>query len=333
MKAFHKNNLDFIRLIGATLVLVSHAFPLSGHNSSEPFVRITNGQMSFGSLGVLIFFSISGFLITKSYVQRDRLFIFLKARFLRIVPPLIPVVLITIFVLGPLVTSLELKEYFSETETLKYFKNIFPWKVQFTLPGVFESNPNQSPNGSLWTLPFEIKCYLGVAILGVCGLLKRLWFWPFAFFIGSYFMWFWVSKGDDGKIAQMAFVSGAIYYAVWDYIPKAKILAIGCFMMLLLASQFGFLIYGWYLFGTYLVMYLAYCESIKLWRLTKFGDISYGVYIYAFPIQQGIVYLHGGEMSPAQNILYALPLTYLFAYFSWHFIEKKALQLKNYRFF
>jgi peptidoglycan/LPS O-acetylase OafA/YrhL len=141
-----KNNLDALRLIGAFLVLFSHSFPIAGNNEpGPPFFRNT-----FGELGVYIFFIISGFLITQSYMRSNSPKIFLWARFLRIFPALIFVVFVTVFFFGPIITNLTAIEYYKNSQTYYYLSNITLYNVNYQLPGVFLANPIPSVvNGSL----------------------------------------------------------------------------------------------------------------------------------------------------------------------------------------
>jgi peptidoglycan/LPS O-acetylase OafA/YrhL len=170
-----KNNFDFIRFLAATLVIFSHSYPITtGNNGSEPFGILSNGQMTFGELAVSVFFVISGFLITQSFDRSKNIFYYLKARILRIFPALIMVVILSVFFLGPIFTDLSLKNYFSDPQTIDYFKTITLYWMQFDLPGVFQSNIYPGAvNSSLWTLWFEFFFYIVVAFLGVTKLLNK----------------------------------------------------------------------------------------------------------------------------------------------------------------
>lgn len=163
-----QNNFDFLRFLAATLVIVSHSFPLTG------FREIAVLHNTLGGHGVFIFFLISGFLITRSYLASNNVFLFFKARLLRIFPALIVVILLTIFVLGPAVTSIPLDQYFANKSTYQMLNNILLHSISYKLPGVFEQNPYKySVNGSLWTLKYEFTFYIFVAVLGVLTILKR----------------------------------------------------------------------------------------------------------------------------------------------------------------
>ncbi|PZP38936.1 MAG: acyltransferase [Pseudomonas fluorescens] len=318
-----QNNLDFIRLFAAFMVLFAHSFALTGTRHV--------GGIDTGTLGVLIFFSASGFLITRSYARNPNWKTFLKARLLRIIPALIPLVLLCAFVLGPLVTTLPLSEYFAERHTYSYLKNAIPVNMQYPLPGVFSTNPNTAVNGSLWTLSHELKCYLAVLILGVCGILRSKWLRPLsvlAFVLGCVVLMGAEFAGNKGITMQMAFLSGAVYYVWWKQIPQNISLAIAATLILAAGIYFGYMAYAWYFVGPYALLFWAYYKPLKLWRFTQNGDISYGVYIYAFPIQQWLVWYTGGTISAWANFICTAILVVPFAWASWHGLEKRALALK-----
>ena len=164
----YPNNFDFIRFSLATLVVLSHAYQIVEKKNLEPFGIFTNHFVGIGEFSVYIFFIISGFLITKSFVNNS-IKDFIKSRFLRIYPALFFLIIFTILI-GCLITPISYSEYFSSRLTLDYLLNIFCLKLSFNLPGLFVSNPIGIVNGSIWSLPYEIFCYL---FLGVIGLLLR----------------------------------------------------------------------------------------------------------------------------------------------------------------
>lgn len=327
-----KNNLDIIRFIAATLVIVSHSYPLSvGNNDLEPLSLITNNQMTFGSFAVAIFFIISGFLITQSFEKSSTLTQYLKSRILRIFPALIGVVLFSIFILGPIATSLSISDYFSNISTYKYLLTISLLPLSPSLPGVFADNIfTTAINGSLWTLKFEFFFYIVVAILGVFKLLTKRVVLPafIVMLIGSEFI-----TNDN---LHHLFILGAYFFAgilIYLYRDKFKLsskYAIISLLLLLLTSQVGLFDMTFAIFGSYLVFYLGYTKNAKFSNFTKYGDFSYGIYIYAFPIQQLVTQIFGGEMVPFINFLISFVITLIFAVLSWWFIEKPSLKMKKY---
>jgi peptidoglycan/LPS O-acetylase OafA/YrhL len=327
------NNFDCIRFLAAVLVIFSHAYPLTAHKYDGEFlVSISNNQWSMGALAVAIFFIISGFLISQSYERSLNLMTFIKARMLRIIPGLIVAALFGTFIIGTLVTTLPVKEYLTNQNTYHYLRVIFLFPMQFTLPGVFENSSfNNSINGSLWTIPLEILCYGIVAILGFIGLLKYkkvvLWIFLLSLYAKKYLMVYLYPHSFFDLFPF--FAVGMLIYSYKDKIVLNKWNAMLSFFMIIISLKFGGFVEIFTIFGAYLIFYFAYNKKIKLSEFSKYGDFSYGIYVYAFPIQQTVTYFNGIEISVFMNIVVSLPITLIIAFFSWHLIEKPALNLKR----
>jgi peptidoglycan/LPS O-acetylase OafA/YrhL len=172
------NNIDFLRLLAAVGVVFGHAFVFSG--SVDPITRgiarLDLPHMA-GTHGfsVWFLFFISGYLVSASYAHRHDVRHYLWSRFLRIYPGLFLVILLTTLC-GVIITTLPAGDYFSDKTTWKYFsRNILGFSIKYELPGVFANNHNNAVNGSLWTIPLELRLYLVVMVLGLCGLFKRLY--------------------------------------------------------------------------------------------------------------------------------------------------------------
>jgi len=190
----HSNNFDFLRFLGAFLVIGAHGYYLlEGHTPENDVFKKLFGKDP-GRFGVVIFFVISGFLVTKSWLSKESFLSFLMSRVFRIYPAAIVVLLLTIFVLGPLITSLSFSEYIAHEMTLKYFQNLKIFHLEyFHLPGVFENNPEAGVNGSLWTLPYELACYITVILFGYLFILRNKWLSLFATLI-FILMWMTISE-------------------------------------------------------------------------------------------------------------------------------------------
>ncbi|MBZ9794739.1 acyltransferase [Mesorhizobium sp. ES1-4] len=160
---------DFLRIALAMSVLFAHSFLIA---EGERFQYSTAPLALMHASIIPMFFALSGFLITGS-AMRLRLKDFILNRGMRIVPALAMDIFFAAIVIGPIFTTLSLKEYFSNYEFASYFANILGL-IHYVLPGVFENNPfPNTVNGSLWTVPFEIGCYVLMALVIVTGLLKH----------------------------------------------------------------------------------------------------------------------------------------------------------------
>ncbi|MEO0369826.1 MAG: acyltransferase [Pseudomonadota bacterium] len=330
------NNFNLIRAVAAVAVLVSHAYPIaSGPDTPQPFYALTG--FSLGSISVYAFFVISGFLIAQSYERGRSRTQFLVARFLRLWPGLIVSILAVALLLGPLVTALSPAAYFGDTETWTFIaRNITLISVQYHLPGVFEDLPYTDIEGSIWTLLYEVLCYGGVFVLGVLGLLGRPWAMVAVFvaYVSLYFGVRLVDLGLHSKINALItlafpFGVGTAFYIWRRYLPLT-IWGVAVLALLAWVAK-GTLVYGplFTLALGYAVFWAAYIPKGTLLRsYNKLGDYSYGIYIYAFPLQGFAVWLWG-PMTPLQNIILSLPLVLVPSILSWHLVEKPALDLRK----
>jgi peptidoglycan/LPS O-acetylase OafA/YrhL len=327
-----QNNFDFLRFIAAALVILSHAFPLTtGRADTEPVTIVSGGQTSMGHIAVGIFFVISGILITQSFDRSRNLSAFVQARGLRIFPGLVVAIVLSALVLGPAVTSLPLQTYFADPGTYRYLKGVTLHGMPVQLPGVFNENPFAGVvNGSLWTLLYELKFYIVVAIMGMAGLLRR---GPVLLAVaGAAVALPFFPAGDSHHLSEffLFFGTGMLLYLFRDRIRLHNGLA-----LLSLAGLVGTALagrgftYAFALGGSYLIFYLAYAPWLRMHGFARHGDLSYGLYIYAFPVQQTLIYLNGGRMFWLANFALALPCAAALAFASWHLVEKRALAWKK----
>lgn len=329
------NNLNLIRALAASLVMVSHSFPITqGPGSIEPLEPLIG--RSLGWMSVSIFFILSGFLISRSFDRSDSLMRWLCARVLRLFPALIVVLLLTIFVMGPIVTQLPLADYFSNPATYMYFiRNLSLAFLQYDLPAVFETNPYGTPvNGSLWTLFYEVACYAGVFFIGICGLFKKPILFLAAFFLYCMAYYYSLYLSETNTIhpriislfkLSFPFILGSLVYVWRDYVPLHffYFIILGIFVWVLKDTLFFTELF--IIWIGYLTLWFGYMPRGYLLTYNKFGDFSYGIYVYAFPMQQLTVYLFGDQYW-LWNVMISFPITFLLAYFSWHIIEKRALE-------
>lgn len=328
------NNFDALRLIAATSVIFSHAFLLGeGTQDPEPLMWLT-GQTVLGVAGVFVFFTISGFLVTQSFEATGAPLRFLAKRALQIYPGLLVCLLISAFVMGPLASTLPVADYFRNSAIYTYVVSNFVMVMPTnTLPGVQFSGYSAGAvvDGPFWTLPSEVLMYLIVCALGVCRRLDlRVMIALVA--LGMAGLWFDTASSDY-------FVGSALwllpFFAAGMALYRLRGTAIFSLRVALLASAglvasvpLHAFILLFPLFGSYLVLYIALNRRLPVLPAARFGDLSYGLYIYGWPVEQVLVRLNGGAMAWETLFALAFPITAAIAFLSWHLVEGPALRLK-----
>ena len=340
------NNFNLIRFLAAAGVLFGHALPISGVPASA-FEHRVSQALSAGSVDV--FFALSGFLVTASLFARGGLADFARARVLRIYPVLFVASFAGAFVIGPLVTRLALGDYLRSAETWRYAAQnaflIWPLGVRFTLPGVFEGAPiARAVNGSLWTLPWELSMYVMLTLAGAIAFHSRLSnaregvrralvalaaVASVALALNGAFQLSSAFRVVEGLRFFALFLAGAAFQVLRDRIPLTWPLALASFAALMVAfagrGRFD-LLYAPAV--TYAVLWLAYVPGGALRAYNRLGDYSYGLYAYAFPIEQLVVERVPG-VAWVGLVLRAGIITLAVAALSWHWLEKPMLALKS----
>lgn len=327
------NNLNLIRMIAASAVLVSHAYPIAlGPGASEPLKGVTG--YTLGTLSVFAFFIISGFLIAASYGRSSSRRRFLAARTLRLFPGLIVSLLLVAFVMGPFVTTLPVGQYLTDPATFTFIAhNTMLITPQYTLPGVFTDNPYPTVEGSIWTLVHEVACYVGIFVLGLMGLLHRRSVMGLIF-ITYLVVWLAIPALDIGihhklealRRLSLPFALGTAFYVWQDRIVLIWPVAIGLVGLAWLAIDTPLQAPMTVIALGYALFWLAYVPGGALRRYNHLGDYSYGIYIYAFPVQ-GLVVWAFGPMTAVENMIWSFPLTLALSVASWHLVEKPSLGL------
>ncbi|MHB1486380.1 MAG: acyltransferase family protein [Acidimicrobiales bacterium] len=344
--------MGFLRFVFAILVLVDHSFDLGGfHHHLDPMWQWTLGQESLAGFAVGGFFVISGFLITRSYMTARSTGNFMWRRFLRIFPGFWACLLVTAFVLAPLVWWHQHGSLWGFARAprgaLGYVThNFWLWMHQYDIAGLLANTPyyqfshSLAFDGSLWTLLYEFKCYLGVAVLGLAGILRRqrvvvlglaasLWVIQAVITLAASS----AAKGDpvlgNPQLIRLTlfFSTGAVMWLYAERIVMSKSLA---------AFAAGALVFSlrshlYYAVGelafAYLVMWLA--TVLPLTRFDARGDFSYGIYIYAFPVEQMLSAWKFYRVGFAGYLAVALVATMALAVASWFLIERPFLSLKK----
>jgi peptidoglycan/LPS O-acetylase OafA/YrhL len=335
------NNFNLIRLTAALSVLAGHSVAVLGLPSSREFFFDHLG-LSLAEMAVDVFFVTSGFLVTGSLVNRGEVIAYLWARALRIYPAIWVMLLLTVFLLAPALTTLPLADYFASPKTHDYFAKCATLigGVRYSLPGVFETMPLHGEfNGSLWTLPIELRlyCYLaaGWLVLAAAPAI-RLKAMSVAAPIAAIAFLVLILRGrlfgapfNAADTRIFMFLYGTTLYLWRDKVPMRPgilIAALACLLVASVNQQAFFVAYVVCLAP--LVLHLAYLPKGRVGAFNDWGDCSYGVYIYAFPIQQTLAFLFPG-MPLIAMIVGSGAITLGVAALSWTLIERRALALKG----
>jgi len=344
-----RNALNASRLAMATGVILWHSWPLTGRG-----VSFSPAHQLLRDVWVDGFFAISGFLITWSWFRNPRVRSFFAARALRILPGLWVCLIVVAFVIAPVAVAIQggspgklllsraPLEYVLGNSAVVITKNdIGGTPTGVPSPGVWD--------GSLWTLLWEVLCYVAVAGLGVVGLLRRRWCIPG--FLALALAWSallppWGVFADlvesqrsiDPSAAvllvqtvaarfSVMFFAGALIYQYRNVIP-ARWSMVWLSLLVVLASS---LLPNYRLIGAIPLAY-AIIVSGSLVRNKYLGlrtDLSYGVYIYAWPMQQLLVICGLAFLNPFVFAIVSAAATLPLAALSWFLVEKPSLALKS----
>ncbi|WP_395638783.1 acyltransferase family protein [Pseudolysinimonas sp.] len=329
------NDFDAIRLLAAMAVLVGHAFPLTGM-PHPPFLA----GLKLFDLGVYVFFSLSGFLIGSSWARSPLAIPFLLRRVFRIFPALVLLVFATTFVVGPVVTAIGAADYFADSGSWAYLGNLTLVPV-YTLPGVFLENPVDAiVNGALWTLGPEFVCYLVVLAVGLLALRTvRPGTWRLVAFAGFGLTVVVVllvphlaPRGARDVLTVAVFFAGGAVLA--ELRARGRLSLLGRVPVLVALTA------AWVVGGAVLpepaavgLAWVVLPSLVVGWggrstpvvrRAARFGDLSYGLYLWGFPVQQAVVLVAPG-LPLAVDILLVAIIAGGLALASWWLIERRAI--------
>lgn len=322
-----KNSFDFLRILAATAVILSHSYALIG--VQQPYFL----GHPLGAWGVNTFFIISGYLLagTNDFTVR-----YFWKRGLRIIPALTASVIIAILVIGPLVTTLSLSDYFRNPATLAFISRIGIFFGKDQLPGVFENNPfPNAVNGSIWMLPYLTIMYFTLYMYKHLGILNNkqimIFIYVFAWamlqntdvtgsigIISTMYLWYW----------YLFFFGGVMIYMFSDHVTlsyKAFVISI---LFYIFAIKFNSIEIIQYIALPITVVSFASIKNNTINNIGKYGDFSYGMFVFAFPIQQTIVHFWP-SIGPIQMFIFSWFATLGVAVLSWNVIEQPALKLRN----
>jgi peptidoglycan/LPS O-acetylase OafA/YrhL len=326
----HASGFDYMRLALALSVISIHVpavcyGPLSIMRPDYgPFRTVVN-------LVLPMFFTLGGFLVAGSLDRTRSLLTFAGLRVLRLMPALLVDTVFTALILGPLLTDVPLAQYFSAHQLHVFFFNIVG-DPHYYLPGVFDRNVEHQVNGQLWTIPYELICYGGLALAALLGIYRRRWLFLFltalfvcaqaaaALVLGPHFF-------EPRFMLIGCFLCGAVFSQFREYVPWSPILAIFALVIAQIALLSVVTRPLAILPAAYFTVFLGLTNP-KRNALIDTGDYSYGLYLYGFPIQQALF-----AALPIARLWYgqwglSLLASAIFAVLSWHLVEKHALAQK-----
>lgn len=323
-----QNNFNLVRLLLALLVLLSHAPELIDGNRSREILTRMFGSLSFGELAVDGFFLLSGYLIMQSWQSQPQAWPFLKKRLLRIYPGFAIATLVCAFAVGPF--AAEPETYFNGLNVAALFTNmVFLQKP--AVPEVFAGLPYADINGSMWTISAEFTCYLSVLILGVAGALvrRRVWLTVAVLVVVVGATARLSGETIPGMRLAMLFLSGGTYYLYRDKIRMHGGIAAGAAALVVLCM------FSWRLselavttLGGYALIYAASKRSVLLSQFNRLPDVSYGVYLYGWPIQKLLIWTIP-TISPWSLFALSASCALVAGTISWYLIEEPALRFKG----
>ena len=333
------NNFDLIRLVAASLVIYGHAYYLAPQQGLVDFIGSKLPYDYSGSLAVKIFFFLSGMVVTESLLKSRSLWNFGVARIFRIWPGLIAVLLSTVFVIGPLVTNLSLREYFAQGQTYWYLFNNVRLNTDFSLPGVFLELPFKGGvNGSLWSLRQEVIAYLSLMALFFVGFFKVKGKAAVFLILASVFVLFFATDPIFGArflfpevapnpmidVPIPCFALGVALATLKDHIEvRFSVLIVLCLVYWVL-HDFVHAIYIFYAALFYAILCISGQPSFL--KLKPPIDISYGVYLWGFPVQQALMFVWP-DQGTRFNQMAAIVFSALMGIASWHLVEKRGIAM------
>jgi len=330
------SGFDYLRMILSTSVIAWHSLEVC---YGVPVILLAWASPLRPALVFLLpsFFCLSGFLVAGSLFRVGKISIFLTLRAMRIFPALLVEVFLSALLIGPLLTFVDLRTYFSSREFFSYFLNVVG-DIHYILPGVFVHNPMPMVNAQLWTIPYELKCYIAIVVLALVGLLKRrrLLVLCVAAVIAVTYVHL-AMKGTmpnhfgnpPGRMLVLSFLVGIVIYLYKDRIELSVGwfgLALAVFLVLLLFPQAIYLVP--FPVG-YMTVYLGLLNPKRI-RWLFSGDYSYGLYLYGYPAQQVVSQLLPQFRFWYVNLVLSLALAGFVAFLSWTFVESRVLGKKRF---
>lgn len=335
------NNFDFLRLVLASLVIVSHAYPLFV-GTEDPW-QAYGAPFNIGQMCVMAFFVISGMLVTRSALLSRSLLSYIVSRAMRLLPGAFVCALWMAFGVGLAFTTLGVFDYLTDASVWTFLRrNTMLMSIQYDLPGVFKENIYAGAvNGSLWSLKVEIRMYILFGTVVFLMRLKPVWmrylkYVLLTLFIVAYFRAILPPLLPQGALEPKTnwiygyyFAAGAVLLTWEKIIPRNLAVAVALFCASLFTVNTPFLDPLMRLTLPYLFYCLAFSQTGALKGLRGCPDVSYGIYIYGFPVQQSLSALFADRFGMVPLTAASLLITIILATLSWWLVEKPTLGRKR----
>jgi peptidoglycan/LPS O-acetylase OafA/YrhL len=338
------NNFNLLRLVFATFVILSHSSQLiDGDSRREPMAQVFGTSLTYGLLGVFGFFLLSGYLVVQSWERYPRLIAFLIKRILRIYPAFIVASLVCVFLVPSLVV--DMRSYLSAFQWQPFALSL----VLLLPPPVFYpvfDDPFPDLNGPMWSLSFELRCYLLVAVFGLAQAIRWRWIWlgiTLIFIAMSLVVeprdpldpliqprWLTLSLGSIDQFIRLTslFFVGGCFYLFRQHISLRDLWVIVALLVTINLFCFESTYHlGVLTSGAYILFWAAHRQVKLLDRLKWIPDISYGLYLYGWPVQKLLINKIPG-ISPISLFFLAMVISAACGYLSWICVERWFLRLK-----
>lgn len=327
------NNFNLVRFLLALMVLLAHSPELiDGNRSRELLTIIFRKNFSFGEIAVGGFFIVSGFLISKSWHDQPNPAAFIDKRVRRIFPGFIVASVICACIVGP-IGAWSVPQYFSELHPLAFAWGALTLSLP-VIPPVFAGSAYPVVNGAMWTIPIEFACYLGVLVAGIIGAFKR----PVCLAVTALLSGTCVLQTAGFSYAWLVpfhpdlagfFAMGCCYYVFRDDIsltPRNATVAAVILLLGLFSYRWHYLAFS--LAGSYLLFYFAFANMPLLANFSKLPDVSYGLYLYGWPIQKLFIWFYP-DISPWVLFGASAIAAIAAGWASWHLIERHFIRSKR----
>ena len=326
----------------ATCVLITHSLLLGGYKLEDPLSFLSKNQTDLAEFGVMGFFTLSGFLITASFERTKNVWVFLSHRLLRILPGFWVCLVITACVLAPLIFLLSGRsvsgfQFTGKESAVSYILNNFLLKVrQWSIKDLLNyASYQESLNGSLWSLFPELQCYCFTVVAGILGLFNKnkillliftitiLVFFAINFNFSKSFGPTILILSPALKLYASYFV-GSLLYLYRDQLTLDKKGTLFLFLFTLMLLKFG----GYTLISPLLIGMLL-INIFQLFEVKMKYDVSFGVYIYSFPVQQLLFQIFGNRLNVILFIALSFLMSIAAGFLSYILVERPFINLRK----